>query len=68
MYMCDLSNNIFEAIIKNHFYKLLSVPISKYIPTYCSFLYRMVGNFSGVLIFAIFVVYLADTKISTDEN
>ena len=30
--------------------------------------YRMAGNFRGVLIFVIFVVDLAVTKISTHEN
>ena len=30
--------------------------------------YRMAGNFRGVLIFVIFVVDLAVTKISTNEN
>ena len=30
--------------------------------------YRMAGNFRGVLIFAIFVVDLAVTKFSTHEN
>ncbi len=31
-------------------------------------LYRMAGNFRGVLIFVIFVVDLAVTRISTHEN
>ena len=31
-------------------------------------MYRMAGNCCGVLIFVIFVVYLAVTKISIHEN
>ena len=41
-------------------------------PLYGSFvlggIYRMAGNFRGVLIFVIFVVDSAVTKISTHEN
>ena len=33
-----------------------------------NYAYRMAGNFRGVLIFVIFVVELAGTKISTHEN
>ena len=35
---------------------------------YIAYVYRMVGNFRGVLIFVIFVVDLAVMEISTHEN